>query len=379
MSSVVTKVGKSTAAAEAKAAAKAVKDAEKAAAKVQKAAAKAQKDAAKAAAKAEKAEAKAATKAEKEKMDKEMNKIAEAAATRDLIPSDIVIFSAKASRANNDAINKLRERILLRALNSPTEFIADLVHGAAWKTLSDKFNIYLKKLCAEPYASVTMALKAGRGYHYDADITYRNASGEIVTTQKLEFKYGASTIGKLPQFLSLQACNPVVITGTTYDCYYYTHFIDKYIAADAGITVLKPERAEYLALVKNTNEGCHPFFTQIKSRENTNKAAKNKVVNDSIAAYLEAHVGNIDIIALTTKFRETQLGKHYALWSGDAFHYDYISNAELTGLEFDSISKAGNTVVLRAGTLCKYKLLLRWRNHKGILNPAWQIAMQRTR
>ena len=366
-------------AAAAKAAEKAQKDAAKAAAKAQKdaakAAAKALKEAAKAAAKAQKAEAKA----EKEKLEEKMNKIAEEAATRHLIPSDIVIFSAKASRATNDAINKLREKILLSALNSPAEFASDSVHGAAWKNLSDKFNIYLKKLCAEPYASVTMALKAGRGHHYDADITYHNTEGKAITTQKLEFKYGASTIGKLPQFLSLQACNPVVIAGTTYDNYYYTHYINKYIATDAGLTTPTPDKADYLTLVKNTKESCHPFFTQLKSRESTNKTAKNEVVNESIAAYLEAYVGNIDISSLTTKFRETQIGKHYALWSGDAFHYDCISDAELTGLEFDSISKSGNTIVLRAGTLCKYKLLLRWRNHKGILNPAWQIAMQRSR
>lgn len=362
-----------------KSVAKAQKDAAKAAAKAEKEAAKAALKAQKDAAKAQKEAEKAAAKAEQEKLEKEMNKIAEEAAKRSLIASDIIVFSAKASRANNDAINKLRERILESSLNIPTEFATDIVHGSKWSDLTTKLNTFLKTLCVESYSSVKMTLKGGRGYHYDADIIYLNPAGETVTTRKLEFKYGASTIAKLPQFLSLQACNPAVITGTTYDCYYYTHFIDAYIAADAGITVPKPELAEYLTLVKNTNDACHPFFAQLKTRESTNKTAKNKVVNDSIAAYLGAYVGNIDIAALTTKFSDTQIGKHYALWSGNAFHYDCISDAELTGLVFDSISTSGNTVVLRAGALCEYKLLLRWRNHKGILNPAWQISMQRIR
>lgn len=358
---------------------KSVAKAQKEAAKAEKAAAKALKEAAKVEAKAAKAAAKAVAKVEAKKLEEDIHKIAEEAAKRPLIASDIIVFSAKASRANNDAINKLRERILETALNMPAEFATDLVHGSKWNDLTTKLNAFLKTLCTEPYSSVKMTLKGGRGYHYDADIIYLNPAGETVTTRKLEFKYGASTIAKLPQFLSLQACNPVVITGTTYDSYFYQNFLDAYIAADAGITVPKPESAEYLTLVKNTNEACHPFFAQLKARESTNKTAKNKVVNDSIAAYLEAYVGNIDIPALTTKFRETQIGKHYALWSGNAFHYDCISDAELTGLVVDSISKTGNTVILRAGALCEYKLLLRWRNHKGILNPAWQIAMARIR
>jgi primosomal protein N' len=255
MSSVVKSVAKAQKEA-VKAKIKAEKEAAKAAAKAEKEALKAEKAAVKAEAKAQKEAAKADTK----KLEVEINKIADEAAKRPLIASDITVFSAKASRANNDAINKLRERILENALNTPTKFATDLVHGSKWTDLTTKLNAFLKTLCAEPYSSVKMTLKGGRGYHYDADIIYLNLAGETVSTKKLEFKYGASTIAKLPQFLSLQACNPVVITGITYDSYFYQHFLDAYIAADAGITVPKPESAEYLTLVKNTNDACHPFI-----------------------------------------------------------------------------------------------------------------------
>ena len=36
----------------------------------------------------------------------------------------------------------------------------------------------------------------------------------------------------------------------------------------------------------------------------------------------------------------------------------------------------GNVIEVQSGPTL-YRLLLRWRNHKGILNPAWQISMKR--
>lgn len=38
--------------------------------------------------------------------------------------------------------------------------------------------------------------------------------------------------------------------------------------------------------------------------------------------------------------------------------------------------KNGNILELKTSNNI-YRLLLRWRNHKGILNPAWQISMKR--
>ena len=294
--------------------------------------------------------------------------------TRPVIASDITFFSAKACRATNDAMNKNRERVLECSLNP--EFTTDPEYGESWKRLSEVFNNFLKKLCDKPYTAISMKRKGGRGCHYDADIIYSDESGNTVATEKLEFKYGASTIDNIPQFLSLQAHNQTVITGPSYDGYYYDNFIDKYIGTDDGITEEKPPREQYLTLVRGTTYDVHPFFAQIKARENTNKAAKNKVVNDSIKAYLESHIHLVNIPSLIAKFRESQNGKHFALWFNSAFHYDRITDAEMSDLQ-DPVIRCNNTIVLRAGNVCIYKLLLRWRNHKGILNPAWQISMKR--
>jgi predicted secreted protein len=52
----------------------------------------------------------------------------------------------------------------------------------------------------------------------------------------------------------------------------------------------------------------------------------------------------------------------------------------MSDIKFHSI-KNGNTIVLQsaANPSTTFHLLLRWRNHKGILNPAWQISLKRTR
>jgi hypothetical protein len=346
------------------------------------AAAKAAKAEAAAAAKAAKAEAAAAIKAAKAEAAAatktavaEFKKIAKEAETRPVIASDITLFFAKGSRESNDAMNKLRERILECVLN--TEFVSDPVHGTSWKHLSDTFNTYLKKLCEKPYATVSMKRKGGRGFHYDAEFTYIDEAGNIVATKNVEFKYGASTIDNLPQFLSLQAHDPAVIAGPTFPSYYYDNSLPKYIQTDPGITEEKPSREQYLTLVKSTNYDVHPFIAQINNRrENMNKAAKNKIVNDSIKSYLESHIHLVNIPALITKFRESQNGKHFALWNNGAFHYDRITDAEMSDLQ-DPMIRCNNTIVIRAGNACIYTLLLRWRNHKGILNPAWQISMKR--
>ena len=349
----------------AKAAEKAQKKAEKEAAKAQK---KAEKEAAKAQKKAEKEAAKAQKKAEKEKKSKKPP----------IIASDITLFTSSSIREENDKTNTLRERILENIVIYPNAFVDDPDYGSSWKNISQKFLSYLESLYSEKYTALSIKRRGGRKYNYDFDVTYLN-DAKPVTTKKIEFKYGEKKIDRIPQFYSPHVHNVDISGGPTYDSFFYDVWLDKYIAEDSGITEKKPERDEYLKLVKQDNYDSHPFFRQLYDRDNedANKVEKDGIVNDSIKEYLNVHASLINVSSLTKTFRETQLDKHYALWSDDQFHYDRISEAELTGLVFDSISKTGNTAILRAGNLCEYKLLLRWRNHKGVLTPAWQIAMRR--
>jgi hypothetical protein len=80
-------------------------------------------------------------------------------------------------------------------------------------------------------------------------------------------------------------------------------------------------------------------------------------------------------VAFSEKVKATQTDKIYLLWSNGTFHIDKVREQEMTEMMFHSI-KNGNILELKSGQTI-YGLLLRWRNHKGILNPAWQISMKR--
>ena len=61
------------------------------------------------------------------------------------------------------------------------------------------------------------------------------------------------------------------------------------------------------------------------------------------------------------------------LWDLTKFNVETIEEDVVE--KFVAIEK-NNKIVLQ-GRKYKYCLLLRWRNHKGILNPAWQISLKK--
>jgi hypothetical protein len=195
----------------------------------------------------------------------------------------------------------------------------------------------------------------------------------LVKQEKIEFKYGSSSIDKIPQFLSLQARFPFFTES--YDKYYYENYLDKYIACDDTITEPKPSLEIYLKYVTNTNYNILPFFENLKNCEENNKKEKDVIVNKSIHEYLLQYGPSINIQEFIEKVRNTQKEKTYLLWNKGKFHIDSL-NEEDSVIIFRSITNK-NTIELGSSNGNIYKLLLRWRNHKGILNPAWQISMKR--
>jgi hypothetical protein len=292
-----------------------------------------------------------------------------------MIASDITNFFARSTRGTNDKVNKIRELILKQLYNPPTEYIEHPEFGKQWLTVSQAWKESLQKVAemtsVPPYSTIDVELKAGRKFNYDAEILYKNET-EVVATRKIEFKYGGSSISNLPQFLSLQV--KVGLFPETYEKYWYDNFLDTYIACDTGITEQKPPYDEYSKNISSANSD-HPFFIQLKSREETNKKEKQKVVNDSIKEYLTKYGSTIDIASFCEKVKTTQDNKIYLLWSSGKFWIDQLSSTEMSNMEFHSI-KNGNLLQIKSENVM-YKLLLRWRNHKGILNPAWQISLKR--
>jgi len=298
----------------------------------------------------------------------------------DILVSDITTFftDCHSTRANNDATNKTRENIIKIIDILPSEFLDDPTYGTQWRNLQTEWNLVIKKVAEKTgipsYKKTEINMKGGRSAHYDADIIYITDDKRI--SRKIEFKSGTgTTINSLPQFLSL----PVKfnIFPITYDTFYYENYLDKYIACDGGLTEAKPSLEKYCKDVVKVNYSVSPFFTQLKEREEAFfKAEKNLVVNSSITEYLTLYGEKINIAAFSEKVKETQTDKIYLLWNNGTFTIDELSPAEMTNMTYHGI-KNGNLLEVKAEKT-SYYLLLRWRNHKGILNPAWQISIKRT-
>ena len=147
---------------------------------------------------------------------------------------DIVYFFKTGGRDDNDAVNKLREGVLKLCLAPPPTYLEG-THGVFWKKVSYAWKAVLSKIGEEAGihgAQFEITARGGRSFNYDMDVHYTTASQTL--HKKLEFKYGASSIEKLPQFLSLQARFPFF--PVQYDSYYYDNYLAAYVALDNGIT-----------------------------------------------------------------------------------------------------------------------------------------------
>ena len=309
-------------------------------------------------------------------MDVKVTAEPKAAPKAEVAVSDISTFFNASTRSANDATNKVREKILNMLDDIPESYLADAEYGPSWRTVHEEWKAAVKHIGKETsvpeYTATKNNTKGGRNSHYDVDVNYYNGT-ELVASRKIEFKHGGSKIEDLPQFLSLQA--KFGLFEVTYDKYWYDTYLDKYIACDPSLTEAKPSWEVYQKCVTSTKYTVSPFFAQLKSRELEFQEEKNRVVNESISEYLSKYGKTIDIATFSEKVKATQSDKIYLMWSNGKFCVDNLPNSEISDMKYSSIVN-GNVLELKSGKT-SYRLLLRWRNHKGILNPAWQISMRR--
>ena len=296
----------------------------------------------------------------------------------DIDVNSIINFMTTCKRADNDYANKIREKILKTLDDPPKEYFDDIENGKYWSLVNNEYKNSLKKIAKllniDNYTSTQIRLKGGRSHNYDFDLMYYK-DDVILGTQKIEFKNGCSKISKLPQFLSLQTkCN---LFETSYQEFWYINFLSDYIRCDSGITEAKPSLEDYLKNVGSTTYSITPFFAQLRKRYNIYKKEKNKVVNESITAYLTKYGKDVNLEYFKEKLKLTQDDKIFLMWSNSHyFNIDMFLESEKNDITYSSI-KNGNVIQLKSGKTTYY-LLLRWKNYKGVLNPAWQISMNRT-
>ena len=270
------------------------------------------------------------------------------------------------ARSENGAVNDIREKALCLMMNNtiPPEFL-ESEFGDNWLKVQRELYEALKITAENP---ATFQLKAGRNNTYDFDMIYSLTNKKV----KVEFKYGTKNMDDCPQILSLPTGSSKLIPET-YARFFYVNYLDRMIACDDGITETKPSMDVYLKTVKN-NKTAVAFFTQLKERDPFFKHEKTTVVNQSITEYLEVYGKDIDVKNFYERIKTSQ-NKIYLCRKNDQFYIDQFVESEMTNMVFHGI-KNGNVIVIQSEHT-RYNLLLRWRNRKGILNPAWQISLKK--
>jgi hypothetical protein len=310
---------------------------------------------------------------------------------------DVRVFTYGAPDGDGKGLNAknndTRERIFKMLSDmSPNH---DYLQDPRWQTLKQKYDEVFAKifknhpntLAGTTYDKMKVEHLGGRKYHHDFEVTYYNGADVVLKIPKLEFKKDRYlNISNLPQVLQIpvrtvQGEN-IINKKILYDEYFYNNYLDRYIELTArhlDIKAMKPGLDEYLKKVKNTNHKVHHMFTNLKENEKEKKAEKFSLVNDSIHSYLlPTQKNDINFVEIQRRLIATQSGKEFVIWNGKEFSSNVIPDGHLR-IKNEFYLKSGrnknyHTIVIKSeDDKAEWQFLLRWKNNKGINNPAWQI------
>ena len=288
--------------------------------------------------------------------------------------NDIDVFYEISTRDMNDITNKLRENILLNLQNITKNsiYLLDDTYSSKWIQLKEQWTITLNELGnTYSYDDIKVSGMGGRGNHTDYIVSYLK-NGEIVCKKNVEFKFNASSLNKLPQIL--QVYEGSLKFPKSYAEYYYENHLEEYLSIDSNLLDIEiPSKEEYLKYVKGTKYECHELFKRMYDNEETEKDIKFEIVDNSIKEYLKEYGNQCNLEILKNYLNKSQIDKTYILWNTnnhkfniDCCLYDPSSELKIVNITHNSIIIEQNKII--------FKLLLRWKNHKGILLPAYQIS-----
>jgi hypothetical protein len=269
----------------------------------------------------------------------------------------IDLFNKQSDRTKNDENNKIRENILENILTLERRYFTNKQYGEQWKHLKNEF---MSVLNIKEDDKTQIIRKAGRKNNYDYYIHYKNGDRE-----KLEFKSGSKSMFNLPQILQLTDDK---LMDYTYSDFFYEKYLDDLCEV---CNTKKIDKDDYIKNIKKTSSDID-MFKSIKEFEN--KTKKDKIVNNSIKEYLESYYKRLNLKELYSYLRKS-LDKTYLMW-------DY-KNKKFTKEKLDDDFnkliikqiKNNNTIIVQSKY--EYRLLLRWKNGKGVLTPAWQIGIRK--
>jgi len=284
--------------------------------------------------------------------------------------ANVSLFTAPlGGREANDANNKMREHMVVALLNRSPQ-VAD----AAFDSLRQHADEYVSKLRHEfeiaEDAPVKAVLMAGRRHNYDISLSIGAKTFEI------EFKYGASSVKDLPEFFN-PAANKDYHQSESYARFFHRTALAQ-VCSLYDVTETMSEDA-YVRKVHGTSKKPALFralYDAEKAGTEEQKAAKKKIVDDSIEEWLNLMKDKTDIAAIGADLVKSQGRKMFLLCKDGVFYSDSIPADALTLTGAVSVRK-GKYLVLESkmpGT--SIEMLLRWKNHAGVLYPAWQISLR---
>lgn len=284
--------------------------------------------------------------------------------------TDIFLFSKiNLLKKNNDSNNKIRENIIYNIIKNiiPEEWYIEIIE---WMELKTKLYNIIKLISNNiEYNKIDIELKGGRNYNYDFELLFMN-NNILINKKYIEFKYNTNRIDKYPQFLSISANK--LIKNINYAEYFYDNYINKICKL---INIDIPNKTSYLNTIYSNDYSKLDFYKILKEKEYMIFKEKKEIVSLSIKNYLN-NIIELDIPTINEIFRQKQINKEYILYYKNNFYYDVIKKEELQITTIDKI-KNNNTLILNTNTTTKIAMLLRWKNHIGILYPAWQISIIR--
>lgn len=261
----------------------------------------------------------------------------------------------------NDINNKTREIIIEAIINR--KIIKEWYKvSVKWYNVKTALNKYISSIGLGTCRCIRIG---GRNNNYDFDIS------DDTHTKHIEFKFGTTNVVNYPQIICLSAKY-----WTTYIEYFYTNYIHQ-IAELFELVEHIPTLEEYNKYISNTNYHKHVFFQKLYENETLHKYEKKQIVETSINKYLSECMKYVKIQEIFDKLRSSQANKEYMCFKHYNIYYDTIHQDEL---EFDKIAyiKNNNTIVANTKNInTDMHILLRWKNHIGILNPALQIKIVR--
>jgi hypothetical protein len=310
--------------------------------------------------------------------------------------SYITTFFKASSRAENDAINKIRENCILVLQDKNHAFFEDKDYGKSWTILRTGMNQLIsdlseKKGFSREFVSLAIQKKAGQQNKHDFNIEVKQQMNTYSFIFELKFK-------NVPQFTQ-EHDSPKLSPYTLAEYWYDSGVIDRIINLYPKelIQFPKPTRDYYLANIKNNmyskNKQKISFFSQFYKLEKNPLYAekspiykeKEKIVHEGINAYLEKYGETFQYQTLATKFQKEQTSKVYGIWNPNKQSFEVLeySSDSLYPIGIRCMKKGNdgnkNTIVLKTKD-SKYDIhcLLRWKNTNGICTPAWQIKMERS-